>query len=76
MKQLQKFNVIGALFAAFHFFITKNKGRTVRQKVFSLLHPTPTSGPLHRYIDHLIILSVLVSVISVLAPPPDKALPP
>ena len=66
MNLLKKLNVIGALYAAFHFFITHNKGRTLRQKVFSLLHPTTTSGPLHRYIDHLIILSVLVSVLSII----------
>ena len=66
MKLLHKLNVIGALYAAFHFFIHHNKGRTFRQKVFALLHPTPTSGPLHRYIDHLIILSVLVSVLSII----------
>ena len=66
MNLLKKLNVIGALYSAFHFFITHNKGRTLRQKVFSLLHPTTTSGPLHRYIDHLIILSVLVSVLSII----------
>ena len=66
MNLLKQLNVIGALYQAFHFFIQHNKGRTFRQKVFSLLHPTPTSGPLHRYIDHLIILSVLVSVLSII----------
>jgi elongation factor P len=33
--------------------------------VFALLHPTASSGPLHRYIDSLIILCVLVSVVSI-----------
>ena len=63
---LQKLNVIGALAHAVRFFVQKNKGRTFRQKVFSLLHPTPTSGSLHRYIDLFIILAVLVSVVSII----------
>jgi voltage-gated potassium channel Kch len=62
---LKKINVISALASAIQFFIRKNKGRTFRQKVFSLLHATPTSGPLHRYIDRLIIASVLISVVSI-----------
>ena len=61
----KKINAIGALISAIQFFIRKNKGRTFRQKVFSLLHATPTSGPLHRYIDRLIIAAVLVSVVSI-----------
>lgn len=61
----KKMNVVGALMSAIQFFIRKNKGRTFRQKVFSLLHATPTSGPLHRYIDRLIIAAVLVSVVSI-----------
>ncbi len=58
-------NVIGALMSAIQLFIRRNKGRTFRQKVFSLLHATPTSGPLHRYIDRLIIAAVLISVVSI-----------
>ena len=61
-----KLNVISAVFEAMRLFAHKNKGRTFRQKVFSLLHPTPTSGPIHRYIDLFIILSVLVSVVSII----------
>ncbi|MCX7266558.1 MAG: ion transporter [Limnohabitans sp.] len=61
----KKLNMVGALISSIRFFIRKNKGRTFRQKVFSLLHPTPTSGPLHRYIDMVIIAAVLVSVVSI-----------
>lgn len=61
----KKINAIGALVSAIKFFVRKNKDRTFRQKVFSLLHATPTSGPLHRYIDRLIIGAVLVSVVSI-----------
>jgi hypothetical protein len=56
----KKINVVGALISAIQFFIRKNKDRTFRQKVFSLLHATPTSGALHRYVDRLIIWAVLV----------------
>lgn len=63
---LKNINFPEYIFGAIHAFILKNKGRTFRQKVFSLLNPTPTSGHLHRIVDHLIIISVLVSVISVI----------
>ena len=61
----KKINVVGALISAIQFFIRKNKDRTFRQKVFSLLHATPTSGALHRYVDRLIIWAVLVSVVCI-----------
>jgi voltage-gated potassium channel len=62
---LKKLNVVGAVMSAVQFFVRKNQGRTFRQKVFSLLHATPTSGPLHRYIDRLIIAAVLISVVCI-----------
>jgi hypothetical protein len=68
---LKKINLFGHFYKALHYFITKNKGRTARQKVFSLLHPTSTSGPLHRYIDHVIITAVLVSVMSIILEMPE-----
>ena len=55
---LKKLNVVGAVISAIQFFVRKNQGRTFRQKVFSLLHATPSSGPIHRYIDRLIIAAV------------------
>ena len=61
----KKINVVEALISAIQFFIRKNKDRTFRQKVFSLLHATPTSGALHRYVDRLIIWAVLVSVVCI-----------
>jgi len=61
----RKINVVGALVSAIKFFVRKNKDRTFRQKVYALLHATPYSGPLHRYIDQLIIWSVLVSVVCI-----------
>ena len=65
-KTINKLNFPSYLFRAVHTFIVKNKGRTFRQKVFSLLHPTPTSGKLHRIIDNIIVLSVLASVVSII----------
>jgi voltage-gated potassium channel Kch len=62
---LKKLNVIGALISAIKFFVRKNADRTFRQKIFSLLHATPTSGPIHRYIDRLIIAAVLISVVCI-----------
>jgi voltage-gated potassium channel Kch len=62
---LKKINVVGALISAIQFFARKNKDRTFRQKVFSLLHATPSSGALHRYVDRLIIWAVLVSVVCI-----------
>ena len=62
---LKKLNVVGAVISAIQFFVRKNQGRTFRQKVFSLLHATPTSGPIHRYIDRLIIAAVLISVVCI-----------
>jgi len=65
-KLIKKLNFPSYLFHCTHSFITKNKGRTLREKIFSLLHPTPTSGELHHVIDNLIMLSVLASVVSII----------
>lgn len=64
-KILRKINVVAALVSAIRLFVRRNRDRSLRQKVFALLHPTASSGPLHRYIDSLIILCVLVSVVSI-----------
>lgn len=63
---LKKLNFPNYLFHAAHTFIVRNRDRTFRQKVFSLLNPTPTSGDLHHIIDHVIVVSVLLSVISII----------
>lgn len=63
---LKKLNFPNYLFHAAHTFIVRNRDRTFRQKVFSLLNPTPTSGDLHHIIDHVIAVSVLLSVISII----------
>ena len=63
---VKKLNLPSNLFHAIHTFILRNKGRTFRQKVYSLLNPTPTSGELHHIIDHVIVISVLLSVVSII----------
>ena len=66
MKQaLGKINFPSYFSRAVHSFAIHNKGRTFRQKIFSLLNPTPTSGNLQHLIDYLIILAVLLSVICI-----------
>lgn len=62
----KKLNFPAYLFRAIHTFILRNKGRNFRQKVYSLLNPTPTSGELHHIIDHVIVISVLLSVVSII----------
>ncbi len=66
MVPLKKLNFVHGLYKTIRLFKLKNKGRSFRQKVFSLLHPTPTSGGLHRVLDNFIILSVLISVVSII----------
>jgi voltage-gated potassium channel Kch len=66
MKSFQHLNFVHGLYKSIRLFRLKNKGRNFRQKVFSLLHPTPTSGGLHHVLDNIIILSVLVSVVSII----------
>ena len=66
MKSLDKLNFVHGLYKSIHLFHLKNKGRSFRQKVFSLMHPTPTSGGLHHLLDKVIILSVLISVVSII----------
>jgi len=63
---IQKLNIVHGVYKSMRLFALKNKGRTFRQKVFSLLHPTPNSGGLHRVLDNFIILGVLLSVISII----------
>ena len=63
---LKKINLPRYFWHAIHTFIVKNKEKTFRQKVFSLLNPTPTSGELHHIIDHVIVISVLLSVVSII----------
>lgn len=63
---IKKLNYPAYFFHAVHTFILRNKGRTFRQKVYSLLNPTPSSGELHHIIDHVIVISVLLSVVSII----------
>jgi len=44
-----------------------NASRSIRQKVYAILEPTPHSGILHHYADNFFIFWVLLSVVSVIA---------
>jgi len=43
-------------------FVVNNRERSLRQIFFSLLHPTPYSYELNKYIDYVVIYAVLTSV--------------
>ncbi len=46
-------------------FIVNNRQRSLRQTVFSLLHPTPHSYDINKYIDYVVIYAVLTSVVCI-----------
>lgn len=46
-------------------FIRENRGRTARQKVYSLLNETPTSGRLQQQIDLILVVVIVMSVFAV-----------
>ena len=66
MKTSKHLSALTSIVKAVQFFVRKNRGRTLRQKVFALLHATPHSGPLHRILDNFIIVCVLLSVVSII----------
>ena len=61
-----RLHALSAIPRALQFYVRKNRGRSFRQKVFALLHATPHSGPLHRWLDNFIIVCVLISVVSII----------
>jgi voltage-gated potassium channel len=63
---LKKINLISYVYQALVAFAHANRGKTVRQKVYAMFNPSPTSGHLHSIIDNVIVISVLVSVICVI----------
>jgi len=56
---LHVFNNIGK-------FVSKNKNKSLRQNIFALLNPTPHSYEVNKYIDYVVIMAVLISVISII----------
>lgn len=46
-------------------FRRENKGRTLRQKAYSLLNETPTSGPLQGQLDLIMMIVIIFSVVAV-----------
>lgn len=47
-------------------FVSKNKNKSLRQNIFALLNPTPHSYEVNKYIDYVVILAVLTSVICII----------
>jgi voltage-gated potassium channel len=47
-------------------FLRENRDRTFRQKVYSLLNATPTSGRLHSQLDLILVIFIILSVFSVM----------
>lgn len=47
-------------------FLRENHDRTFRQKVYSLLNATPTSGRLHSQLDLILVIFIILSVFSVI----------
>jgi len=47
-------------------FSQQNRSKTFRAKIFALLNSTPESNGINRYIDSLVILTVLVSVVCII----------
>jgi len=47
-------------------FVSKNKNKSLRQNIFALLNPTPHSYEVNKYIDYVVILAVLISVICII----------
>lgn len=55
-----------ALTDAYSEFRERNRGLPLRQQLYALLYPMPTSGKLHIYADSFLMLMILVSVVLIL----------
>jgi len=54
-----------SIFHNFVKFRRANQGKTIRSTVFALFNATPQSHSVNKYIDHVVIMSVLVSVVCI-----------
>ena len=68
LRLLRILKLLRGLIPAIASFRKANAGKTTRQKIYSLLNETPTSGRLHGQIDFILILVIITSVI-VTCPP-------
>jgi hypothetical protein len=66
LRLLRIFKLLRILIPAIREFRELNRGRTLREKVYSLMFVTPTSGKLQHYVDNLIVVWVLISVAGVI----------
>ncbi len=65
VRLLRMLKLSRQLIPAWHEFLTMNRGRTLRAKVYALLEPTGHSGRLHFYVDNFIVFWVALSIICV-----------
>ena len=65
LRLLRILKLLRGLIPAIASFRKANTGKTIRQKIYSLLNETPTSGRLHGQIDFILILVIITSVIAV-----------
>lgn len=65
LRLLRILKLLRGLIPAIISFREANTGKTTRQKIYSLLNETPTSGRLHGQIDFILILVIITSVIAV-----------
>ena len=65
LRLLRILKLLRGLIPAIVSFREANTGKTTRQKIYSLLNETPTSGRLHGQIDFILVLVIITSVIAV-----------
>ena len=65
LRLLRILKLLRGLIPSIVSFREANTGKTTRQKIYSLLNETPTSGRLHGQIDFILILVIITSVIAV-----------
>lgn len=65
LRLLRLLKLFRVLMPAIQDFRQKNRGRTFRQQVFSLLNPTETSGKLQEMLDSFVVWWIFISVVCV-----------
>lgn len=66
LRLLRLLKLFRVVVPAIQEFRQLNQGRTFRQQVYALLHPTPTSGKLQELLDSFIVWWVFISVMAVI----------
>ena len=66
LRLLRLLKLARILVPAIKEFRELNKGRTFRQQVYALLHPTETSGKLQDLLDTFVVWWVLISVVAII----------